>query len=391
MVKDVAINQDDFFDERRNNSIVKTNIVTKYFDAWSMIMSKRNNENSMLYLDLFSGPGVYESGEPSTPILILQKTLEDDTLCKKMNFHFNDKEEQTIKKLKTNAENLPNFDLLKNKPEYASYEVDPTFSSIIERKLKMPTLSFVDPFGYKGLTRELIHTLISNFGSECIFFFNYNRISMAINNQLVDSHMKAIFGEELHEEMKKGIQELKTQEEKVAYVMENLTSSLATGFSQTPVYVLPFQFHFENKKGVSHFVVFVTKHPFAYSLMKDIMSRESNDISKEGVPELQFIPVKHLDMQLSFLNTFDNKSIDFLKEDLLKKFAGKTMETKRIYLKHNINTPFILKNYKEALRQLEAEERVTADRPAKERRKVTINGKKVPSVADKLKFTFPEL
>lgn len=59
----------DFFDEFREQSLVKTEIVTKYFGAWAKIMislaKKRNN--NIAYVDLFSGPGRYKDGSESTP------------------------------------------------------------------------------------------------------------------------------------------------------------------------------------------------------------------------------------------------------------------------------------------------------------------------------------
>src|SRR5207248_10024637 len=40
------------------------------------------------------------------------------------------------------------------------------------------TFLFVDPFGYKGLSLQLVNSVIKDWGCDCVFFFNYNRISM---------------------------------------------------------------------------------------------------------------------------------------------------------------------------------------------------------------------
>jgi three-Cys-motif partner protein len=58
----------------------------------------------------------------------------------------------------------------------------------------VPTLFFVDPFGYKGLSLRLVNAVLKNWGSDCIFFFNYNRINMGVGNDAVLQHMEALFG-----------------------------------------------------------------------------------------------------------------------------------------------------------------------------------------------------
>jgi three-Cys-motif partner protein len=60
-----------FFDEQRDQSLVKAAIVAKYFDAWSRVMianAARGIPISRLaYIDLFAGPGRYKDGAKSTP------------------------------------------------------------------------------------------------------------------------------------------------------------------------------------------------------------------------------------------------------------------------------------------------------------------------------------
>ena len=54
----------------------------------------------------------------------------------------------------------------------------------------------MDPWGYKGLSLRLINSVLRNWGSDCIIFFNYNRINMGLNNEFVREHMDALFGAE---------------------------------------------------------------------------------------------------------------------------------------------------------------------------------------------------
>ena len=47
----------------------------------------------------------------------------------------------------------------------------------------LPTLFFVDPWGYKGLSLHAFNAVLKNWGCDCsLLTFNYNRINMGLNN-----------------------------------------------------------------------------------------------------------------------------------------------------------------------------------------------------------------
>ena len=58
----------------------------------------------------------------------------------------------------------------------------------------MPTLLFADPWGYKGLSLNLIQAFIGGRGSDCILFFNYNRISAGLGYHGFDVPLDKVFG-----------------------------------------------------------------------------------------------------------------------------------------------------------------------------------------------------
>jgi len=67
-----------FFAAQKEASRVKSDIVVKYFKFWSRVMADqvRHETNPRIgYIDLFSGPGRYDDGTSSTPLLVLQVSL----------------------------------------------------------------------------------------------------------------------------------------------------------------------------------------------------------------------------------------------------------------------------------------------------------------------------
>ncbi|MHB8946913.1 MAG: three-Cys-motif partner protein TcmP, partial [Bacillota bacterium] len=63
-------------------------------------------------------------------------------------------------------------------------------------------------------------------------------------------------------------------------------------------------------------------------------------------------------------------------------FRGRVLTVKEIFLQHNVGKRYVVSNYKEALRQLEKEGRITANPAAAERKKGTM--------ADRVKISFPK-
>lgn len=61
----MGVSTESFFDESREQSIIKGEIVEKYFDAWAGIITGAQTQrqpgadNRIAYIDLFAGPGLY--------------------------------------------------------------------------------------------------------------------------------------------------------------------------------------------------------------------------------------------------------------------------------------------------------------------------------------------
>jgi three-Cys-motif partner protein len=79
-----------FFDESREQSQVKSTIVRKYFWACASIITRTTRGDRIAYIDLFAGPGRYNDGTVSTPLLILQHAINDPAMQKMLVAMFND-------------------------------------------------------------------------------------------------------------------------------------------------------------------------------------------------------------------------------------------------------------------------------------------------------------
>jgi hypothetical protein len=81
--------------------------------------------------------------------------------------------------------------------------------------------------------------------------------------------------------------------------------------------------------------------------MKGIMAKESS-LHEQGVPSFQYCAADRRFPKLFELS----RPLDDLKQMLPTEFAGKTLTTRDIYMKHNIGRRYIERNYKDTLMQL---------------------------------------
>jgi three-Cys-motif partner protein len=361
-----------FFEESTEQSAVKTAIVSKYFWSWAKVIMPRVESKGaeIAYMDLFAGPGRYKDGTKSTPLVILEKAIQDEKMRKMLVAIFNDKDERNVQDLQNAIDQLPGIKKLKHKPQVLKEEVGSEMVKLFSSMHVVPTLFFVDPWGYKGLSLQLVNSVLKDWGCDCIFFFNYNRINMGLANPMVQEHMAALFGERRAVAMRQKLEGL-LPDDRENYIVEELCEALGAKQGR---YVLPFTFKNEAGTRTSHHLIFVSKNPLGYSIMKDIMAGESS-LQEQGVPTFQYSPA---DKRFPLLFEL-NRPLDDLEELLLTEFAGRTLAMKEIYEHHHIGRRFIKKNYKDVLKQMEAKGLIRCE-PSK-RPKDTFG--------DNVKVTFP--
>lgn len=365
-----------FFNEISEQSLVKATIVSKYFWAWAKVVipTVKKSGGRFAYIDLFAGPGRYKDGSKSTPLLVLEHAINDPDIREMLVSIFNDASKDNSRTLESEILKLEGISSLKFKPRVENEEIGTNIVEQFEKTKLVPTLFFVDPWGYKGLSLGLINSVLKNWGCDCIIFFNYNRINMGIANDSVKEHMDVLFGTEHADRLRDKIESLSVQDRELA-IIEEIAAALKEMGGK---YVLPFCFKNEKGNRTSHHLIFVTKHIKGYEIMKNVMAKESS-LSEQGVPSFTYNPA---DKRFPLLFEL-NRPLDDLGGMLLASYAGRTIAMKDIYVEHSVGTPYIDKNYKEILKKLEASGQIFTDPPAAKRPKNTF--------ADTVKVTFPKV
>lgn len=372
----------EFFQEQREQSEIKARIVSKYFSVWASIIlatQKRypHHPQRMAYIDLFAGPGRYDDQSKSTPLLVLETIIANPDLASRMVTLFNDKDAANIESLKNAIANVPGIEKLYYAPDFYNEEVGDEIAKMFNRKSIVPTFFFVDPWGYKGLSLNLVSSIIKDWGCDCIFFFNYNRVNMGINNDAVRPHMASLFGDERLNALRNQLSDALTADEREILVIQELCEALRQNGSE---FVLPFRFKNDSGTRTSHHLIFLSKNFRGYEIMKEIMAKESSD-TMDGVANFEYNPQ---DMHYKQGTVFDLLShpLEDLQGMLMEQYKGRVIDFLKLYEEHSVGRRYIKKNYKEVLRMMLDAGLITAVNP---------HNKKPPrkgSFSDEMRITF---
>ena len=367
-----------FFEKQSPSSRVKAEIVACYFDIWGRIITRAPRVEKIVYMDLFAGPGRYEDGSESTPLMVLRRALRDEGLRAKLVTIFNDRNRAHIRRLRHCIAELPGIESLRYAPVLLDQEIGQRQAKQLAATKLAPTLLFADPCGLKGLSRELIAAVLKGFGSECVFFFNYEALNRCISAPEAGTVVEDLLGPDESASLQRALGALRPRERE-----ERIVSALERSLGRIKGrYVLRFRFK-KSRNRTSHYLVFATKHQLGYGKMKEIMAARSSS-AEDGVASFEFDPTSVGQPALRY----EYRRLDRLGHEIAEAFAGQTLTVEDVYERHNVGTPYILTNYKAAVLRLEQASLVTADPPAAERRKDATGA---PTLGDSVKIAFPKL
>ena len=357
-----------FFNEQTEQSLVKATLIAKYFPAFMRVIAgaqRRYGGDRIAYIDLFCGPGRYEDGASSTPVKIIEQAIADPEMRQRLVAIFNDKDGKNVRSLKRELEALPGYNTLKHTPIIEHGEVGEEIVKEFESMKLVPTLFFVDPWGYKGMTLRLINSVLKDWGCDCFFFFNYGRINAGLPNDKVDKHMDSLFGEDRANSLRARFEDrIHSPIEREAFIVEEMCEALKEMGGK---FVLPFRFHNQRGTRITHHLFFVSKDFKGYEIMKDIMHTHATG-KHDGVVNFEYNPADA--RQPSLFNLL--RSVDELEGMLLAQFGGNQMGIREVYEAHSVGTPYVLKHYREVLCRMEQEGKITINPPCPPRRRGTL-------------------
>jgi three-Cys-motif partner protein len=291
------------------HTAVKHRILQHYLNAWFPILNRYHRR--VIYLDGFSGPGVYKGGQPGSPIIALKTASEHfRPIDGEAVFLFVEDRPDRVTNLRVEVSKLT---LPKNyKVHIESGQFEAIVSKILDDlekggKSLAPTFAFVDPFGFSGLPFKLMERLLRHDRSEAFITFmvdSINRFASTPNNE-IRRHIRDLFGTD-------EVFEIVTRSGDRG---RELTQLYQRQLATVGRYVRSFEMRDRNDKIIYH-LQFVTKHPLGHRKMKEAMWK----VDSEG--DFRFSDATDPSQQILFRADHAKR----LFEILTRSFNGQTVD-----------------------------------------------------------------
>ncbi len=357
--------EQNFFEKQTLSSKVKASIVSEYFPKYCSIIVRKHVPEKIGYLDLFSGPGMYEDGNPSTPILIARNCLKDEDLKNRVWMVFNDK--CYSEQLKENFNKEFPEGTFNNKPHFGHSTVGESQEIndfIVKNTCKgrfneQPSVLFIDPWGYKGIETNVLSQFLSYWGNELFIFINSKRINPALENDKFEEPMRCLFPNS-YDKVKVEIRNKRTVSERLQFIIDNLGKEYEA-LLKSRVYYTAFKFQEEDIETTSHFILHLSKNKRGFDLVKQIYNDFANvGTIFDGVNTYTF-DVKKITNPVEELFDTNSENIDALKNMLLEGYKGRTITSYDLFEEHQQNCLYSRSHYVKALRRLVEEGAVESE------------------------------
>ena len=296
----------------------------------------------------------------------MQSAIEHDELHDRFSAYLNDEDEEFADELRQNVEELDGVEKLKHTPTIDNVPVDDSTARSVRAIDLPPSLVFLDPWGYAGLSVDLFRAYLSNWGTDIIFFFNYNRINAALNNPTVEHHMDRMFGgTDATQSLRRELSETNSPDDRKTLITEAMNSALKDVGGD---WRLSFEFRSTTSNRPSHFIFFASGSYLGFKIMKRVMSKRSS-----GRSDQRALFGLQREIQTNLL--LDERPLGELRDSILERFQGQRLTRDKLVRLHQEETGnkhmFEEKHYNEVLRELEDEDRIEIYSTRESRRKHT--------------------
>jgi three-Cys-motif partner protein len=337
----------------REHTRVKHEILEKYLRGWVPILGSVHKR--ICYFDGFAGRGEYEGGFPGSPVIAMRVGNDLKSYIKEMVCVF-------IERDPDNFENLKAVTLSEESkcPHCKIQNIHGEFAGVITEIIKdvgaklAPSFFFVDPFGFKGVPFNLIREILSIPRTEVFITFMYRDIGRFLSSDNVEEIFDELFGtttwRQILERNGGGLEREHTLRD--LYITQ-LREQAGVKF------VFPFRVCMAEKSQTLYYLIHATNNFKGLFLMKGIMYNQGAEGNFAYLGPDDFV-AKHQ----KILFAEDTPSF---KKFLVQRFKGQTLSYDEIEEKSYLETRFIDKHYREALKELEKEGKIKINRISSKR------------------------
>lgn len=330
-----AKDRDDFFDVAKPHSVAKIELLNSYLIPWIRKVTFGMNQKCLI-CDTFAGEGIYSDGTLGSPFIIINNALDyleqNPQKTHEVLLAFVEANSDNYKKLKKNIEDKFSVSLEEN-----------TFNQIPNKKMRImisnstheefinelslqvnnlvPSLFFVDPFGYKGVNINEITSIMNKYKScEFIVNFIYDEFIRFKSKESIKQIVTDFFGSGLEEAVL--ISKNMSPKDRRNYLISKYKENIKNNGVK---YVLDFDIQKDNSSAIKMILVFMSNNHHGYNLMKLSMLNLCKNIEFEYRTSEKGL--------VSLFSLFDDDMYKLeMIYDIEKKFKGRTVFRNEIEL-----------------------------------------------------------
>jgi three-Cys-motif partner protein len=323
----------------------KHEILRRYLGAWLAILGRKIPR--LVYIDGFCGPGKYTGGEDGSPLIAVKEAIAQPALkTSEVTFIFIDHRPDRIEHLK---KELSALEMPKTFHVYPIVnEFEGTLTKILddlerEGRHLAPTFAFVDPFGFKGASFDVIQRLLSNDRTEVFINIMIEAINRFVEHPspLDREHIRTLLGAGPTE-----IEQVTSSADRLEAFRQLYQKKLL----QHAKFVRYFAMR-DHRDSVIYYLFFATNHPLGHAKIKEVFWKVD---PQSG---FTFSDATNPDQ----LVLFENDSPRELANQLKRQFAGTTQLSQDVVTHVEDFTPYIASQAKKAMAQLEADGEIVVD------------------------------
>jgi three-Cys-motif partner protein len=258
-----------------SHTAAKHRVLRAYLDGWLPVMGHQaqrvgDDNPRLLLVDGFAGPGRYATGEPGSPLIMLEALLShksfEDLAGVQFIFLFIEHDEGRVEHLRREIAALGKLpDNVSVGIEHGEFES--VFSAVIDPIVEkgahlIPTFAFIDPFGYSSASMSITGRLLDFPRCEALFFLPMSFIHRFVGRDGQEAALTSLFGTDAW----RGAIPLQG-EARTAYLLELFERQLEQ--SDGVEYVRSFQLRTQD--GNDYRLVFSLGHLKGLEIAKDAM------------------------------------------------------------------------------------------------------------------------
>lgn len=338
----------------REHTMVKHILLEKYLEPWIRILAKSHPR--LCYFDGFAGRGEYTDGTLGSPLKALKVADGLGSHYTRLEFVFVEKDAENFRNLqevidreRPSIRNLHKMDITTENREFADV-IREVSSRVEEGRVLVPSFFFVDPFGFGGIPFEAIKTIFSIPRTEVLFTFMVSYVARFIEDPKLAGTFTTLFG---------------TDKWRQTVTLDHRERGLIELYRQQlhEAAGVRYSWHFRvcetDRLRTLYHLIHATNNFTGHNIMKDIMYAQSVDGS--------FAYLGRQDVSKRYqARLFDVHDTQELEDLLLDRFPGRTVTYDRILKEICVpwysEPPYVGKQYRQALKELEMEGAIRVDR-----------------------------